>query len=259
MRCRGRIPGDVAARPRRRPTRVADRTSRVTRWPSATRASTRAVPMSPEEPVTRTCIPAVYPSAGRSRARLRAAAAGPGPATAARTNPAKASGWVRWAPCAGTLDLHQFGVAARGRTSQPTAWRWWGSEPCRARTRRARRAASTSNGASSIRMAASSAASAAPSARRARLVRLGQPVPRRVAHHAPEEPLGHLARILVGRGGAPDRSGCRPGWPSRRARAAAARRRRRRGSGPGPRPAVPRRGRSCRRSCGRPPRTVGRR
>ena len=52
-----------------------------------------------------------------------------------------------------------------------------------------------------MRMAASSAASAGTVGPACPLVSFGQPVPGRVAHHAPEEPLGDVAGVLVDPGG----------------------------------------------------------
>ena len=70
------------------------RTSRVTRCPSPTRASTRAVPMSPDEPVRRTRMSPFYPAGVLERPGTPPSAR----ATASLTNRANASGWVRWAP-----------------------------------------------------------------------------------------------------------------------------------------------------------------
>ena len=113
-----------------------------------------------------------------------------------RTKSAKASGWVRCAPCAapGISTITEPGTCA---TSQATASRWWGSDvPPRPKT--AGMASSVgSKGGLSSRMAPSSATRAGPSARRSALTLSGRRSHARVPDHPPEESLGGLRGVLA--------------------------------------------------------------
>ena len=170
------------------------RTRRVTECPRSVRCRTRAVPIRPDEPATRTSHPGTPGEPARD--------------SAVRTKSAKASGWVRCAPCAapGISTITEPGMCA---TSQATVSRWWGSERAApAEDRRDGELGRSRKAASSSRMAPSSATRAGPSARRSALTLSGR------RSHALSPTIRRKNRSAASAGSSPSRSRPRTagGW-----------------------------------------------